>query len=381
MSHKPSSASTLSPTTLPGWNPSNPPLYDIHKSYLENSEFGPFFHGSIPERKWAPKSDWIDFLGFRVASPLGIPAGPLLNSRWTHLASKLGFDVLCYKTIRSFEFAGHPVPNVIFVDSKKQLNPAHLPPCVYKQDHPSQCLDELSITNSFGMPSRSPSFLRRDIPLAISQLQEGQILIVSVVGTPPKSNESYSFADDFVAAAKLAKECGAPIIEANFSCPNVKTGEGCVYYNPETVFEISSKIVKAIGDTPLVIKVGLFPTKELMEKSFHAAAKGGVRGISGINTISMKVLDKDNQPALGADRLTSGICGASIREAAIEFMRQAKAINDRHKFGFALIGTGGVMLPQHFTELLKAGADIVMSGTAMMWDPFLALRYLESKYN
>jgi hypothetical protein len=31
----------------------------------------------------------------------------------------LGFDVLTYKTIRSVEFAGHPVPNMIYVDIKE----------------------------------------------------------------------------------------------------------------------------------------------------------------------------------------------------------------------------------------------------------------------
>jgi hypothetical protein len=51
-----------------------------------------------------------------VASPLGVPAGPLLTSKWTDLAARLGFDVVTYKTIRSSEFAGHPVPNVVYLE-------------------------------------------------------------------------------------------------------------------------------------------------------------------------------------------------------------------------------------------------------------------------
>jgi hypothetical protein len=37
------------------------------------------------------------FCGLPVASPLGMPAGPLLNSRWILHYAALGFDVLTYK--------------------------------------------------------------------------------------------------------------------------------------------------------------------------------------------------------------------------------------------------------------------------------------------
>ena len=120
------------------------------------------------------------------------------------------------------------------------------------------------------------------------------------------------------------------------------------------------------------VKVGKKRTWKL-----SAAARAGVRGVSGINTISMKVLDKKGDPALGPGRLTSGICGNPIRHAALEFIQQARAINEKEKLGLAIIGTGGVTLPEHFTEFLNAGADIVMTATGMMWDPYLALRHHE----
>src|SRR5271155_2743976 len=90
------------------------PIYDKNKTYLENAEEGPFFSGEIPEL--LPAKEPIDFLGFRLNSPLGVPAGPLLNSKWIALAAKLGFDLPTYKTIRSFQYLGHPLPNILFVD-------------------------------------------------------------------------------------------------------------------------------------------------------------------------------------------------------------------------------------------------------------------------
>jgi dihydroorotate dehydrogenase len=250
---------------LDEWFPNHPPIYDIHKTYAENAAEGPFFNGKIPARPKGGKK--IDFLGFPVHSRLGVPAGPLLNSKWVILAAKLGFDIPVYKTIRSFAHPGHQLPNVSFIDATGR-----------RIDQPAT-LDELTITNSFGMPSRSPEFLLEDIALANRSLAEGQVMIVSVVGTP---NRGVSFAEDFVRAAVLAREAGAKIIEANFSCPNVDKAEGILYNSPETVHEYARLLVKAIRPAPLILKVGLFPDLHLMKSVFLAAARAGVRGICGI---------------------------------------------------------------------------------------------------
>jgi len=364
--------------SLPKWTPSSPPLYDIHKTYLENAEFGPFFEQKIPKRTFPPKEKWIDFLGYKVASPIGIPAGPLLTSSWVKLAAELGFDILTYKTIRSHEHPAHPLPNMVYVDTHGTLkNDTNLPPAI-SVEHPSKQLEDLAVTNSFGMPSKSPHFLREDIPLANNSLKPGQLLVVSIVGT---KREGISFLDDFILTALLAKEAGAKVIEANFSCPNVDKAEGCLYISSQTVHEFGLAIARAIHPLPLIIKVGLFPHKELMREVMIAAARAKVQAISGINTISMKVLDKQGHPALGHKRLTSGICGGPIREAALEFTRHAKEINDKEKLGLTLIGVGGITLPEHFDQFLDAGAQVAMSATGMMWDPYLAARYHEKHPN
>lgn len=350
------------------------PIYDIEKSYLENAEQGPFFPEALPERVRPPKEEWKDFLGFKIASPMGIPAGPLLNAKWIRFAARMGYDVLCYKTIRSHSYPGHPLPNIVYVEGETQILPNHPPPFILKRNAPPDLIEEVAITNSFGMPSRSPEFLRNDIAESISCLEEGQILIVSVVGTPPSPGDYQGFLQDFVQTARFAKEAGAKMIEANFSCPNVSAKEGCLYMQPKQVYEIASKIVQAIGDVPLIIKVGLFPHVHMMLHTFAAAARAGVHAISGINTIGMQVLDAQRNPALGPNRPASGICGNPIRESALDFVQKARLIIDKEKFDFALMACGGIMLPEHFSLFLDAGADVAMTATGMMWDPYLALR-------
>ena len=352
---------------LSSWFPKKPPIYDIHKTYLENVAQGPFFKGQIPKRQFPPKEKWIDFLGYSVASRIGVPAGPLLTSRWVDLAAKLWFDLPIYKTIRSSEHPSHPLPNMVYVDTKDmtstQAQLAHTP---------SPRLEELAVTNSFGMPSKSPEFLLEDIPRANACLQEGQVMIVSIVG----SNRSHcTFLEDFVEAARLAKNAGAKIIEANFSCPNVGKSEGCLYMSPSAVAEIGSALVKAIAPIPSIIKVGTFGSEEQLREVLLAAARAGIRAISGINTVSMTVVDALGNPALGPTRLTSGICGGPIRETALNFVENAARINKEEKLGLTLIGVGGITIPEHFDQFFNAGANIAMSATGMMWDPYLAARY------
>lgn len=226
------------------------PIYDIEKTYLENAKEGPFFKENFPERIKLPKERWMDFLGFKIASPIGIPSGPLLNARWVEFASRLGYDVLCYKTIRSRPHPGHSLPNIIYVDGQKQISPKHLPLSIQQLEEPPQFISDVAITNSFGMPSRTPEFLLQDIPKAISSLEEGQAMIVSIVGTAPAPKDYHGFVKDFVKTAHFAKEAGAQIIEANFSCPNVASREGSLYMQPKQVYEIASQIVKAIGSVP-----------------------------------------------------------------------------------------------------------------------------------
>ncbi|MCH9633951.1 MAG: Dihydroorotate dehydrogenase [Chlamydiae bacterium] len=357
---------------IEAWWPKHPPIYDIHKSYADNLRHGPRFNFTIPKRERPPQDEWSSFLGHNVASKVGVPAGPLLDSKWTHLASELGYDIITYKTIRSQKHASHPLPNCHYVDIHNPLNPKQLPSQTTILTQEPKRLSELSITNSFGMPSQDQKVLQEDLPLAIKHVMPGQVLVVSITGTPSAHT---SFIEDFKNIALFAKDCGAPIVEANFSCPNVVSKEGSLFLDPKQTFEVASALTRALNGIPLILKFGVFPNKELMREVFIAAAKAKVHAISGINTISMEVKTKDNQPALGPNRLKSGICGSAIFPIALSFMEDAVSINQQEKLNLTLIGVGGVMKPGDIDTFLEKGADCVQSATGMMWDPLLALRY------
>ena len=88
------------------------PRYDRHQSYEWNYE-----HVPEPVSLELPNvaGEWR-FCGLPVPSPLGVPAGPLLNGGWCLYYASLGFDVLTYKTVRSRTRACYDLPNLQTVD-------------------------------------------------------------------------------------------------------------------------------------------------------------------------------------------------------------------------------------------------------------------------
>src|ERR1041384_475541 len=83
--------------------------YDIAQSYDWN-----YLNPPQPIEIDAPAcpGDW-DFCGLPIDSPLGVPAGPLLNSGWILYYASLGFSVLTYKPVRSSYRPCYEPPNLL----------------------------------------------------------------------------------------------------------------------------------------------------------------------------------------------------------------------------------------------------------------------------
>lgn len=346
------------------------PTYDIERSYEDNYQEGPFLDITPPKRKVSPQ---LSFLGFRVNSLLGVPAGPLLNANWVIAYAQLGFDLLVYKTVRTEERPCHPNPNCMYLSQKRQLREIDFNRQLIGSMTPPDDASKISITNSFGMPSRTPEIWQADIQKAKAGISRGQLLIVSVVGTAGEMD----LKSDYVRGAALAVEAGAPVIEINLSCPNVVSREGSIFTDADFSSQISKAVKQEIGEIPLIIKMGYIadPFKRALVISTNAPH---VDAISSINTLSFEVIDEEGEQALpGEGRLRSGVCGAAIRACALSQAEHLVALKRQHHYDFALIGVGGIMTTEHIHNYLDIGVDAVMSATGAMWDPLLAYRYWE----
>ena len=351
------------------------PFYDPEKSYEENFEHGPFgaftdgedFSSKKVKGSSLPLFQY-DFFGFKINSPFGIPAGPLLNSNFCKAAFQKGFDICVYKTVRSSSFSCHPFPNVLSVKITGDLT---YEKAQIKLIADNNFKEPLSITNSFGVPSKESKIWQEDVKKAISFADENQILVLSFMGTVKENQTPEEFVADYKLTAKLAKETGAKVLETNLSCPNIGN-EGLVCYDLNITEKICKAIREEIKDTPLILKVGYYKDYEDLKKLALIASKYA-DGISAINTIPVEVVDKDGQQALpGKNRARSGVCGASIKWAGLDMVKKLNQIRKEIGADFKIIGVGGVMSAEDFSEYKKAGADFVMSATGAMWNPYLA---------
>ncbi|OGF28916.1 hypothetical protein A2242_00870 [Candidatus Falkowbacteria bacterium RIFOXYA2_FULL_47_9] len=343
------------------------PFYDPAKSYEENFQSGPFgafADGVVIEDSGEPSHE---FLGVKLHSLFGIPAGPLLNSRFVKAALRKGFDIATYKTVRTTACPCHAWPNVLAVklDGDLTLQKAQIPLAADQ----NYC-EPLSITNSFGVPSREPDFWQPDLADAVAAAECGQVVVGSFQGTATGGNEQ-DYVNDFAHAARLVKETGCKILEVNLSCPN-EGAANLLCFDIARAQKVVSAIKNEIGNTPLIIKIAYIADDALLTQLVRAVEKTA-DAIEAINTIPAAIVNQSGQPALpGQNRLRSGVCGSGIKWAGLAMAAKLKALRGDLYARYTIIGVGGVMNAGDYQDYRKAGADAVLSATGAMWNPYLA---------
>ncbi len=335
------------------------PRYDRTQTYEWNYDHAP----DAVELEVPPVAGTWRFCGLPVSSPLGIPAGPLLNSRWLLYYANLGFDVLVYKTVRSAYRACYPLPNLLPIGSNTMMTGA---------ERGLPAADEMqgSWAVSFGMPSKSPVTWQADVERARKLLPREKILCVSVVGSIQPDWTIDQLADDYAMCAKWAAESGADVVEVNFSCPNVSTCDGQLYLNFQSAEIVAARVRESIGKTPLVVKIGHMTERDDVEQFLNAVATH-VDGLAMTNSIAATVAAANGE--LLFDGTKRAICGTVTRFAAIKQIQLfSDALAARRK-SLCLVGVGGATSAEDVRQFLQHGADAVHIATAAMINPAIAL--------
>ena len=309
-----------------------------------------------------------NFCGLPVDSPLGIPAGPLLNRKWCLYYASLGFDVLTYKTVRSRAHDCYQRPNLQPVLVSAQLTGNEIQVSATDSMRGSWAV-------SFGMPSRSPDVWRVDVERTRDALPAKKRLSVSVVATVQPDWSIDAVAEDYAQCARWAVESGADCIETNFSCPNVATCDGQLYQEPAAAGIVAATVRDAIGGVPYIIKVGHLRSQADGVTLLDAVAPY-VDAISMTNSIATTVQGAANQMLFDGQK--RGICGAGIATASIDQTSWMAQLIGQRKADIRLIGVGGIGSLVEVNQYLDAGAHAVQLATAAMTDPEIGLKLRRS---
>lgn len=357
-------------------------MYDANASYEHNYERGP--SAALVAGGKLPLIEYVDapcfsFLGVPLHIPFGIPAGPLLNSAYVATALDAGFCLPTYKTVRTRAYASHPFPNVLSVTPPTQglhsfadnrVVARFFKAADYQNSH------ALSITNSFGVPSKDPDVWRKDY-LTLARPREGSAVVLSFQGTRESGASFEDFLADISLATKLAastvEQAGGKILELNLSCPN-EQGEP-LFYDVERSARVLATAREVIKGTKikLIAKIGALESQKAHDFVFET--RGLVDALSAINTVACTILGEDGKTVLGSGAQKGGVCGNAIFRAGVETiaaLSKARRTLKMEREELELIGVGGVSTVAHFEAYLDAGASCVQSATGAMWNLGLA---------
>lgn len=322
--------------------------------------------------------------GYPVDFPLGLPASILsAHSKWVEFFARRGVDILTYKTVRTEPREPHPWPNWVCLKHPPEVNdPSSVPTMIgYPGYWPEGQEDRFSMANSFGIPSLEPQRWQEDLRLTRQAIKEGhQVLIVSIVSSVEEGAAISTMIKDFVTAALKAKDAGAQIIEANYSCPNVQGEHDDLYRYPDISASISKALRDELRGTPLFVKIGYLPKPQL--RQFVQSNAPFINGIVAINTISASVENAEGATPFPG-RQKAGVSGWAIKARAQEVAQNLVALRDGLKLdpSFALLGLGGVLTQEDYEERKATGVTAVESCTGLFLNPNLGvhIRQLDAK--
>jgi dihydroorotate dehydrogenase (NAD+) catalytic subunit len=335
--------------------------YDPDRSYRHNYDHPPPLPADVEPPAPVP-GEWT-FCRRRVASPLGMPAGPLLNGKWILYYAALGFDVLTYKTVRSVARECYPLPNLQPVATGQLTGD--------ETEVPTTIEPTGSWAVSFGMPSAEPDTWRADVEWTRRSLSADKLLSVSVVGSVQPEWSLSDLADDYARCAKWAVESGADAVESNFSCPNVSTCDGQLYQQPKDAALVAERIRDAIGKTPYIIKIGSLTDRNAAAELLDAVAPF-VDALAMTNSVAAKIRRPDGSYLFDGQR--RGICGDATRTASLQQTLLFCDLIRERGLNLSVIGVGGISTAEHVRQFLDVGAESVHIATAAMLDPSIALK-------
>jgi dihydroorotate dehydrogenase len=341
-------------------------MYRVDRSYAWNYAHSP----SLPRVRRVPNGPGGRLFDHRLNSALGVSAGPLLNAKWVEGYARLGFDILTYNTVRSTFWPAYNLPNIRHVENRDQVavtarRPLHAA-------HPTLAV-------SLGLPSSEPDVWRKDVRRAKERIGQGQVLIVSVIGTPVPGADAEALVADYGRCAAWATEAGADAVEVHLATPDPFAEQ------PQMIFEnvfLAAQILHRVRTTvsvPILAKLGAFRTPRALHETATKLATWA-HGFVLVSGIQRRVIDEEGNAAFdGSGRDRADVVGADMFMVCSRQVSEMLAWRKAGAWERAILAVGGITTVERADTLLRGGADAVLVATAAMFDPLFATRFRQAR--
>ena len=185
-----------------------------------------------------------------------------------------------------------------------------------------------------------------------------KVIIASIMGRNEKEWEDLS---------KVCTECGADVIELNFSCPNMEDGDlGSTIGQSEELVEKFTRAARRGTKIPILVK--LTPNVTDIVPFALAAKRAGADGISAINTIrSITGVNIDTlvpEPAVHGSSALGGYSGRAVKPIGLRFIAEMQENEELKNMHFSAMG--GIENYIDALEYILLGAGSLQMTTSVM---------------
>jgi dihydroorotate dehydrogenase (NAD+) catalytic subunit len=340
--------------------------YRLDRSYAWNYAHTP----SLPRVRRLPEGPGARLFGHLLRSPLGVAAGPLLNSKWVEAYGRLGYDILTYGTVRSCFQPALTLPNIRPVENREEFALA------LRRTSPN---GNMTIALSLGSPSMEPDIWRKDVRRAKERIDRGQLLVVSVAGTVEPGQDAEALITDYARCAAWAADAGADVIEVHLAQPNTFGDQ------PQLIYEsipLAAQIlyrVRTSVTVPVIAKLGPFRTPRALHETATKLAPWA-SGFVLVHGLRRRVVDDEGNAAFeGSGRDVAFVVGAETFATCSRQVDEMLAWRKAGAWDRAILAVGGITTVERARLLLREGVDIALVATAALFDPLLALRFRQTR--
>jgi len=272
--------------------------------------------------------------------------------------------------VRSTPRPAYSLPNIRHVENREQMAIATT------RRHGVN--GSTTIAVSTGMPSMEPDVWRKDIRRSRDKIGQGQVLVVSVVGTHEPGTDVEALIVDYTQCAIWAEQSGADVIEVHLAVPNPFSEQ------PQMVFEsipLSAQVlyrVRTAVSVPVVAKFGAFRTPRLLHETATKLAPWA-HGFQLVHSIHRRVVDEEGNAAFdGSGRDIADVVGSDTFAVCGRQVEEMLAWRKAGAWDRVILGVGGITTFERARHLLREGADGTLVATAALFDPLFAVRFRES---